>query len=102
MTMTEAPKRQGPSTKRLDQEAVKLATDWIEVRLEVRTRLIKMARANWPADLYRRALASGTNLYAPIVGTTVTGNTVRKLYQYPSDLTDATLLQLATTTPDGK
>jgi hypothetical protein len=88
-TNNTAPTRPGPATKRLDAEAIALAQDWVAIRKEVRARLIAMARANHPENTYRDFVNSWGQW---------TNNTVRKLYRYPTDLTDERLLQLATTT----
>jgi hypothetical protein len=65
-------------------QAVKLVSDYAVVRKQVRERLIAMARDNNPA-------ATGSATHPGWSSTEV-----RKLYQFPSDLSDERLLKLAT------
>lgn len=63
-------------------EAVQMARDWVAVRKTVRTHLIALARAAHPH---------------PVVDSprgTWESSDVRKLYQFPSDLSDERLLKL--------
>lgn len=96
-----APTRPGPSTARLDAEALALATQWVSARKDVRSRLIKLARANHPAATYMVDPLDQDAWDNSWHGWT--DNAVRKLYQYPADLSDERLLGLAdattTTTP---
>lgn len=65
-----------PMTK---EDAIRAAEEWVRVRLEVRSHLIAAARANHPPQ-------------EPGPDQDVT---IRKLYDYPSDLSEKRLLALA-------
>lgn len=66
-----------------EQEAIQLARNWIVVRKRVRAQLIAAARAVHPASQFGFAIAGQGD-----------ENTVRKLYQFPSDLSEERLLRL--------
>jgi len=67
-----------------DEEAIATARAWVGQRKEVRRRLICVARRLHPIPEDDPYFHIGEN------------NTLRKLYQYPSDLGDERLLILAT------
>jgi hypothetical protein len=66
------------------EQAIKAAFAWLEIRKEVREELIKAAREAHPleADIAEAPVKPWEN------------NTVRKLYQFPSDLSEERLLGL--------
>lgn len=92
----------GPRTQfadvmdQLDLQAIEAAQLWITNRRDVRSRLIKLARANHPPRV-----TNPDNRYQ-VDANGISNNVIRKLYDYPSDLTDAVLLDLALTTSKGE
>lgn len=72
-----------PEYEMNEATAIQTAQDWVEVRREVRKHLIARARNDNP-------------VVAPVVGKPVTEipNEIRKLWHFPSDLSEERLLNL--------
>jgi hypothetical protein len=64
------------------EQAIKAAKDWLEIRKEVRLTLIEAAREAHPQGVSTASLPRWES------------NEIRKLYQFPTDLSEQRLLGL--------